>query len=322
MKKRILVLFTAACTIGLLILPGLAASDGFADMAPTKWYAPYIQVVTEEGLMSGVSDTRFAPDGQVTRAQAVQTLYAMAGKPDVTADGQFSDLTAKWYQDAVNWAAVKGITAGYPDGTFKPNKNVTREELATILYKYETTVKEEMEHTSGVLAKYPDADQVHSYAIIPMEWAVKNDIIGGTTKGLEPGGTATRAQLATILCGYIGEKPAPVSEDIGEARMYLINESGSTETLDAITIYAAEDLLLTQIELDAWDFDGSRLSYIYVDDALQEKEQLGDTQMTFTLTGDLLKPGTHTVRVFQFDNNDPSGKTITRKTAKYTIVRK
>ena len=322
MKKRILFVLCALCMISTLILPGIAANSGYTDVPPTKWYAPYIQTVTEKGLMTGMSDTRFNPDGQVTRAQAVQTVYAMAGKPDVTADGQFSDLTAKWYQDAVNWAAAKGITAGYPDGTFKPNKSVTRVELATILYKYNMTITDHMDVVLDALVRFEDADQVHQYAVAPMEWAVSNNLISGTGKGLDPRGTATRAQLATILCGFIGEKPAPVSEDIGKGRMYLVNESGSTETLDSITIYAAEDLILTQIELDAWDFDGSKLSYIYVDDVLQEKEQLGDTQMTFTLTDDLLKPGTHTVRVFQFDNNEPTGKTITRKTAKYTIVRK
>ena len=91
--------------------------------------------------------------------------------------------------------------------------------------------------------------------------------------------------------------------------------------MDAIIIYAKEDLVLTQIGLDAWDFDGSKVSFIYVDDVLNTKEQLHDTQTTLTLIDNALKVGTHVVKVVQYEGNDPAGKIVTWKTAKYTIVR-
>ena len=324
MRKTISILLSMVLIVAFLSVPTLAASSDFTDVPPVKWYAPYVDVVAEKGLMSGMTETTFAPEGKVTRAQVVQTLYALAGKPDVTADGQFSDLTAKWYQDSVNWAGVLGVASGYADGSFKPNNPVKRQEIATFFKAYAEKIEKKDTSNVADLSGYSDVSKVSNYAKTPIAWAVKSGLMDSAVSGkkvLDPQGVVTRAQLATILCGYIGEKPAPAPTEVGQGKMYLVNESGSTETMDAIIIYAKEDLVLTQIGLDAWDFDGSKVSFIYVDDVLNTKEQLHDTQTTLTLIDNALKVGTHVVTVVQYEGNDPAGKIVTWKTAKYTIVR-
>ena len=108
----------------------------------------------------------------------------------------------KWYTDAVAWAASKKIVVGYPDGTFRPDRSVTREELAAMLYQYHQGKTDEIAIDMNALSRFSDASKVSKYAVTAMEWAVSNKLIGGTGKGLEPQGTATRAQLAVILQAY------------------------------------------------------------------------------------------------------------------------
>ena len=180
-------------------------SKPFSDMKNTegKWFHKGVDYAISKGYMAGVENNLFAPNRAVSRAMVAQILYAAEGKPGVTNSAGFTDIkTGRWYAEAVNWAAGRGFVAGYPDKTFKPDKSVTREELATILYKYSQTKKDHSDIIPGILSKYPDASQLHQYAITPMCWAVSNGIISGTDKGLEPRGTATRAQLAVILQAF------------------------------------------------------------------------------------------------------------------------
>lgn len=175
----------------------------YTDVPEGKWFTEAVYYADEKGTMKGVGDNKFEPDKAVTRAQIAQILYAKEGKPEVKEKAKFTDVPEKqWYTDAVAWAASQKIVAGYPDNTFKPDKSVTREELATMLYKYQSTKTETMKIASDSLAKFKDADQVQKYAVTAMEWAVSNKLIGGTDKGLEPQGTATRAQIAVILMAY------------------------------------------------------------------------------------------------------------------------
>jgi len=180
-------------------------SNRFSDMKNTEntWFHEGVDYVIARGYMAGVEDNLFAPHRAVSRAMVAQILYATEGKPANVKSAGFSDVKAgKWYTDAVNWAASKGVVAGYPDGTFKPDKAVTREELATILYKYAQTKTDAFGIAMDALDKFQDKDQIHAYAVNAMEWVVTNKIISGTDQGLEPRGTATRAQLAVILQAF------------------------------------------------------------------------------------------------------------------------
>ena len=110
------------------------------DVKPTDWFAPNVDYVLEQGLMTGISQTRFAPKNTLTRAMAVTVLYRMAGEPVPSAPAEFSDVPAgQWYSDAVAWAAEQEIAQGF-DGLFRPNDRVTRQELVAILYRYEQSL--------------------------------------------------------------------------------------------------------------------------------------------------------------------------------------
>ena len=176
--------------------------SGFADVAAGSWYFDAVDFCREQGLMNGVGQNRFAPDAEVTRAQLVTVLYRLAGSPAAGTDS-FSDIpAASYYAAAVAWAAQAGIAQGYPDGTFRPQAALSREQLATLLYRYAGA----QPGSDDVLAAFPDASAVSAYARPAMAWAVENGLLNGVASGdtatLSPAGTATRAQLAAILMRY------------------------------------------------------------------------------------------------------------------------
>lgn len=174
----------------------------FVDVPEEKYYTEAVSYVAEQGYMEGTGDGQFSPNEKVTRGMIVQILYAQSGKPDVSAESSFKDLKEdKWYTDAVNWATENELVSGYTDGTFKADTVITRQQMVAILYKYaqlngyDTSVR-------GVLSDYSDADEISSYAVDAMRWAVGNHLISGTGNGLDPKGTATRGQIAVIMQAF------------------------------------------------------------------------------------------------------------------------
>ena len=168
------------------------------------WAKESILAVYDAGLMNGVSDTSFAPDEKVSRAMVVQVLYRMAGAPAVTGTNNFTDLTDDWYKDAIQWAVDNGITNGRSDTSFAPNADVTREEMATFIYRFAKLSGEDVS-ASADLTGYEDADSISSWAVTYLSWANAKGLINGrTATTLVPGGTALRGELATILVRYIG----------------------------------------------------------------------------------------------------------------------
>ena len=156
--------------------------------------------------MVGTKDTTFAPNATVTRAQLVQTLYAMEGKPDAGASAGFKDVVkGRYYVNAVNWAANNGIAAGYTNGKFGVNDPIKRQDLVAILYKYAKYKGYDTE-TSGDLSKFVDESSVSKYAVNGMEWAVGHNIISGIKSSgkiyAQPKESATRAQLAVFLKAF------------------------------------------------------------------------------------------------------------------------
>ena len=180
----------------------------FTDIRLADWYYEAVSYVYFNGLMEGVTDTEFAPNAATSRAMVVQILYRMSGSPSVSGSAGFTDVASgAWYATAVNWAADRGIVEGRTASTFDPNAAVTREELATMLYRYARFkgYNVSVGENTNILS-YNDVNQVSDYAYSAMQWACGTGIIDGTSSGyLTPQGGATRAQLAAMLMRFCNE---------------------------------------------------------------------------------------------------------------------
>ena len=173
-----------------------------------NWAYPGIQYCVTHGIMGGMGDGTFAPTGTTTRAQIVQILYNLEGTPAVSGTTPFTDLTANWYKPAILWAYQNNVVAGTSPTTFDPDQPVTREQIAVILTEYMFHVlKMERTWTPADLSTFPDGAQVSSWAKEAMQDAVALGLINGTKASddmvyLDPQGSATRQQVATILMNF------------------------------------------------------------------------------------------------------------------------
>ena len=173
-----------------------------------NWAYPGIQYCVTHGIMGGMGDGTFAPTGTTTRAQIVQILYNLEGTPAVSGTTPFTDLTANWYKPAILWAYQNNVVAGTSPTTFDPERPVTREQIAVILTQYMFHVlKMERTWTPADLSAFPDGAQVSSWAKEAMQDAVALGLINGSkapdgTVYLDPQGSATRQQVATILMNF------------------------------------------------------------------------------------------------------------------------
>ena len=178
----------------------------FTDVSHS-WADDGIRYCVTHQLMSGIGNDLFGPKLTTTRAQIVQILYNLEGEPKVSGTTPFTDLTQDWYQDAVLWAYQTGVVAGTSSTTFEPDRPVTREQIAVILMEYMTRVlKLERTWTPADLSIFPDAGSVSDWAKDAMADAVALGLISGASNGgqtlLEPQGSATREQVATILMEF------------------------------------------------------------------------------------------------------------------------
>lgn len=205
MKKRLLSLALALCLVCSL-LPGTALAAGenpFTDVPASHWAHDDITYVYENDLMNGTDGSLFSPESTTTRAQVVTVLYRLAGQPAADWENPFWDVPASaWFHDAVTWAWENDITGGVSSTHFGAGNAVTREQLATFLYRY---AQDQGYDTSARadLSGYSDAGLVSSYATEALSWANATGLITGTTATtLSPQGSATRAQVATILSRF------------------------------------------------------------------------------------------------------------------------
>ena len=177
----------------------------FLDVSRVDWFYYDVRYVCENGLMNGTSRNRFSPYGTATRGMLVTILYRMENEPRCFGSAAFSDVKpGAYYEKAVIWASQNGIVSGYTDGTFRPDAPVTREQLASILYRY--TLYRGQDVSAGETTSftgYGDAQAVSSYALPAMRWACGTGILQGANGKLNPSGLATRAQLAAMLHRYL-----------------------------------------------------------------------------------------------------------------------
>ena len=177
----------------------------FLDVSRVDWFYYDVRYVCENGLMNGTSRNRFSPYGTATRGMLVTILYRMENEPRCFGSAAFSDVKpGAYYEKAVVWASQNNIVSGYTDGTFRPDAPVTREQLASILYRY-TRYRGQDVSAAGTtsLTGYGGAQTVSSYALPAMRWACGTGILQGANGKLNPSGLATRAQLAAMLHRYL-----------------------------------------------------------------------------------------------------------------------
>ena len=175
----------------------------FTDVKAGDWFYEAVKYAYDNKLMDGTSSTTFAPLMTTNRAMIVTILWRLEGSPVVNYAMNFSDVeSGVWYTEAVRWAAAEGIVKGYSDTVFAPDDTVTREQLATILYRY-AEYKEYDVSAKGDLTTFADGSTVSTWAADGMTWAVGAQLITGKDGGkLDPTGTATRAEVATILMRF------------------------------------------------------------------------------------------------------------------------
>lgn len=173
----------------------------FDDVAANSWYAPYVEYVLNKGIMTGMGNNTFAPGETLARAHFATVLYRLSGSEPVTYSPDFPDVPdGTFFTAPVLWAAQDDVDVirGYDNGNFGPTNPITREQLATMLYRYTAYLGLDIE-TKGDLSTYPDADTVSPFAQEAMEWAVGVGIITGDQGLLNPEGISCRAVCAAMI---------------------------------------------------------------------------------------------------------------------------
>ena len=203
-------LLLAACEVsGTVSVYQLGSEDltvlPFADVDGGEWFLTAVQYVYENGRMAGTSSTTFQPEVNLTRAMAAQVLYNLEGQLAVTGDTTFTDAAdaGDWAVKAITWAEQTGVVAGIGDGLFDPTSNVTREEFAQMMYNY-VSYKEYDLTREGDLSQFEDASAISGWAETAMSWANGSGLINGheATGLIDPAGTTTRAQAASIITNF------------------------------------------------------------------------------------------------------------------------
>ncbi len=194
-------------------IPMLEHEEPFEDVDEGDWYYDAVLYASHRALFNGVSPTSFAPDMKMSRAMLVTVLFRLKGEPEIGLPlpdymkKTFNDVKEDdYFYKAVDWAANNGIVNGVGDNRFDPHADVSREQMATILYRFTVNYVGDTA-PRGDLSQFADSSAVSSYAVEPMSWAVGSGLINGLTKAeglcLDPLGGATRAQVATILMRYL-----------------------------------------------------------------------------------------------------------------------
>ena len=226
--------------LGLSVTASAAEGDtGFSDVDAGDWYAEAAAYYRDNGLMAGTGETTFSPDTPMTRGMLVTVLYRLAGSPSLENENlgyPVADVPGdSWYADGVYWARLNGVVSGYSDSAFGPNDPLTREQLATILWRYAGSPEVE------IGASFADENDIASWAASAVDWAQESGYISGMGGNrFDPDGTATRAQVAVILMRYDQAQteepsPEPAPEPTPEAGTDVLvayfSATGNTENI-------------------------------------------------------------------------------------------
>ena len=253
LHKPAALLLALVVALGLTVTALAAEETGYTDVAGT-WAEEYVNRVAD--LIDGRTETAFAPNENITRAELVTALYRLAGSPALPAGDRnpFADVAEDApCRDAVIWASGKGIVSGRSADTFDPDGSAARQEIAKILnlYAAQAVGRETLTNRVDVMSAYPDAGDVSAWAGACMNWAVASGFITGSAGKLEPKGTATRAQIAAILCRYMDDASTGVAyadnprnqDGIGENELLVVSFGTSFNDNRAVTVGAIEEAM-------------------------------------------------------------------------------
>lgn len=176
----------------------------FTDVPTSEWYYGYVEYAFQNSLMNGMTNTTFEPSGLLTREMFAVILHRLEGAPRAEFENKFADIQLEqWYTNGVLWANSQGIVRGYAEDCFGFGDHITREQMATMMYRYAQMKGYDVSKIAE-FSNYTDADTVSEYAADAMKWAVGSGIINGKTETtLQPAGNATRAECATIMTRFM-----------------------------------------------------------------------------------------------------------------------
>ena len=254
MKKRILSILLALIMVAGLLPAAVLAADAeeealpFTDVPEDAWYADAVAYVYEKGLMIGTGETTFSPEGTITRAMIVTILHRLEGEP-ADEGMSFSDVTdGKWYTAGVSWASANGIVNGFPDGTFRPDGDITREQLATILHRYAKF--KEMDVSVGEdtnILSYYDALDIGGWAMSAMQWVCGASLLPEPEDGkLRPQDAATRAETAVLFTNLLApleeaqEEPAEEEETRETVTVKFDRNDGKKKAPEVVEVRRGE----------------------------------------------------------------------------------
>ena len=277
LKRLSLFLLVAALLVTMI--PSAFAANSFTDVRSTDWFSDAVSYVQERGLMSGTSATHFSPNEPTTRAMLVTILYRAAGQPETTGQSSFADVLARdYFANAVAWASENNIVAGYSRTRFGSNDPVSREQIATLLWRYAGSP------SAGSAQNFSDRNQISDYAADAVNWARANGIVNGRPGNrFDPKANATRAEVATILRNFLSQQPNTDTPEIpsqttgSKTLVVYFSASGSTKAV-AETIADELDADIFELvpthpySLDDlnWTVSGSRVNREHDDESLRD----------------------------------------------------
>ena len=248
----------------------------FGDVSASSWMFSPVIYVYDNGLMAGKGsdakgNVKFDPSSPITREEFVQVLYNAEGKPSVSIANRFPDVANNgWYKNAVLWANANNIANGQGDGKFGVGKNITRQDLALMLYKYASLKGYSLRAQSGEIYKYADGTKVSGYAQTAMDWAVTKGILSGkgtagadiSTFRLDPAGTATRAECAAMLKNFMTAFSGGNSDDAAvlSHAEYMAADVDTEITIEAY-VQGTQEWWDDTIIIYAQDHDGGYYLY-------------------------------------------------------------
>ena len=276
LKRLSLFLLVAALLVTMI--PSAFAANSFTDVRSTDWFSDAVSYVQERGLMSGTSATHFSPNEPTTRAMLVTILYRAAGQPETTGQSSFADVLARdYFANAVAWASENNIVTGYSRTRFGSNDPVSREQIATLLWRYAGSP------SAGSAQNFSDRNQISDYAADAVNWARANGIVNGRPGNrFDPKANATRAEVATILRNFLSQQSNPDTPETptttsSKTLVVYFSASGSTK---AVAETIADELDADIFELVPtqpyssddlnWTVNGSRVNREHNDESLRD----------------------------------------------------